>query len=72
METATKRPKSLRQMADERDISVASLIDSTVREHGTVKAAAKALGVNPINLYQWLSRNNYRVERSARIVKAGR
>lgn len=57
-----KRP-SLRQLADQQDVSVAALIDTAVREHGTVRAAAKELGVLPASIYGWMSRHGYKVER---------
>lgn len=63
---------TLRSLADKQDVSVATLIDSAVREHGTVRKAARSLGVSPTSIYQWLSRHKYRVEveRAARIVRA--
>lgn len=64
----TKRP-TLRQLADQQDISVAALLDGAVREHGTVEAAAVALGLNPMSVYAWLNRNHYKVERYSRIVR---
>ena len=57
-----KRP-SLRELADEQETSVAALIDAAVREHGTVSAAADALGVLPASIYGWMARHGYRVER---------
>lgn len=62
MTERAKRP-SLRRLADERDTSVAALLDIAVREHGTVRKAAKALGVSPASIYGWMARNHYRVER---------
>lgn len=65
----SRRP-TLRQLADQQDVSVATLIDTAVREHGTVGAAAKSLGVQPMSIYKWLGRNHYRVERHSRLVRA--
>lgn len=65
----TRRP-TLRQLADQQDVSVAKLIDTAVREHGTVKAAAEALGVDPQTVYQWTSRNGFKVQTVSRLVRA--
>jgi transcriptional regulator of acetoin/glycerol metabolism len=65
----TKRP-TLRELADQHDVSVAALIDTAVREHGTVKAAAEALGVDPQTVYQWINRHGYTVKTSSRLVRA--
>lgn len=65
----TRRP-TLRQLADQQDVSVAALIDTAVREHGTLKAAAEALGVDPQAVYQWINRNGYTVQRQSRLVRA--
>lgn len=62
MTAKAKRP-TLRRLADERDMSVAALLDVSVREHGTVEKAAAALGVSKQSIYGWLQRNHYRVER---------
>ena len=67
---AQKRGASLRRLADDRNITVAAMIDLELREHGSIEKAAESLGVKPINLYQWLRRNNYRLERLSRIVRA--
>lgn len=65
-----KRP-TLRGLADERDMSVAALLDVSVREHGTVEKAADALGVSKQSIYAWMQRHGYRVERRiARDVRA--
>jgi transposase-like protein len=50
-------------LADKQDVSVATLIDSAVREHGTVRKAARSLGVSPASIYGWMSRHGYKVER---------
>lgn len=68
--TKQARRPTLRRLADEKDMSVAAMIDTAVREHGSVDAAAKALGVNPMSVYRWLKRNNVRVERQTRLVRA--
>ena len=65
----TRRP-TLRQLADDQNVSVAALIDTAVREHGTVKAAAEALGVDPQTVYQWINRHGYMVKTSSRLVRA--
>lgn len=65
----TRRP-TLRQLADDQNVSVAALIDTAVREHGTVKAAAEALGVDPQTVYQWINRHGYTVKTSSRLVRA--
>ena len=67
--TERVRRPTLRQLADEQDVSVAALIDRAVREHGTVDAAAKSLGLNPMSVYAWLNRNGYEVQRVSRIVR---
>ena len=64
----TKR-RTLRQLADERDVSVATLLDTAMREHGTLAAAADALGVDKQAVYQWVNRNGYRVQQVSRLVR---
>lgn len=65
----TRRP-TLRQLADQQDVSVATLIDTAVQKHGTVVAAAEALGVDKQSIYQWTSRNGYKVKAVSRLVRA--
>ena len=68
MTERAKRP-TLRRLADERDTSVGAMLDVAVREHGTVKATAEALGVAPMTVYVWLGRNGYRVVTRSALVK---
>jgi hypothetical protein len=63
-----KRP-TLRQLADERDVSVATLLDTAMREHGTLAAAAESLGVDKQAVYQWVNRNGYKVHQVSRLVR---
>lgn len=64
----TKRP-TLRQLADERGVSVGVMLDLAIREHGTVDKAAAALGVQANTAYQWIHRNRYEVQQYGRLVK---
>ena len=63
------RRTTLKQLAADRNTTVARMIRRAVREHGTVDAAAKALGVKPMTVYQYIYRSGYRVETRARLVK---
>lgn len=71
MTERAKRP-TLRRLADERDTSVRAMLDVAVREHGTVRKAARALGVSPASIYGWMARNHYRVERRVSRTEAQR
>lgn len=60
---------TLKEVAARNNTTVSRMIRHAVREHGSVDAAAKALGVKPMAVYQWVWRNGYRVETRARLVK---
>lgn len=64
-----QRRPTLRQLADARGISVGVMLDLAVREHGTLEAAARALGVQPNTVYQWVQRNDYRVVQHSTLVR---
>lgn len=66
------RQHKLRKLAEEKDVSVFRLVDQAVQQHGTLRAAAEALGVRPMTIYQWAHRNGYAVETSSRLVKKQR
>lgn len=65
----TARRPTLRQLAEDRGVSVGVMLDLAVRENGTLEAAARALGVQPNTVYQWVQRNQYRVIQHSRLVK---
>lgn len=61
--------KSLKQMADEKGMTVEQLVVSTLETHGSVRSAAFALGISPSSIHWWLAYNGYRLIPSARVVK---
>ena len=62
--------RKLNQIAEKQGLSVLELLNATLKDHPTVRAAAQALGVYPISINWWLSVNGYEVIKTAKVIKA--
>jgi hypothetical protein len=57
----------LEKLAQERNVTVATLISQTIQEQGSIFRAAIALGVAPNSIQSWMKRHGYQLKTTAKI-----
>ncbi len=56
-------------MAGRRHITAHDLVSQALEQHGSIRGAAKHLGIAYTSLQWWIVRNNYEVKNIAKLVK---
>jgi len=59
---AYQRPNLLKEAAKEKGETPETLVPKAVKEHGSIAAAAVALGVSPTTIRYWLKKLKIKVE----------
>lgn len=59
---------SLEEIAKSQDKTIQQVVEAALDSEGSIRSAAKRIGISYTSLYLWLARNGYAVKTAAHLV----